>query len=67
MAAAAVASLDYPKILRGSIGACILTLVLTGLIVGIETVSSTGALTYETRFRAVFAASIGVGIVYFLA
>jgi branched-chain amino acid transport system permease protein len=67
MAAAVLASLDYPKILKGSIAACALTLVLTGLIVGIETISSTGALTYETRFRAVFAASVGVGIVYFLA
>ncbi|HKP27287.1 MAG TPA: branched-chain amino acid ABC transporter permease, partial [Dongiaceae bacterium] len=67
MSAAVLAPIDYPKIAKGSIAAGILTLVLTGLIVGIETISSTGALTYETRFRAVFAAAIGVGIVYFLA
>src|SRR5262245_33801950 len=58
--------LDYPKIVRDSIAAGVITLVLTCLVVGIETISSTGALTYETRYRAVFAASIGVGIVYFL-
>ena len=67
MSAAALAPIDYPKIAKGSIAAGILTLVLTGLIVGIETISSTGALTYEARFRAVFAAAIGVAIIYFLA
>jgi branched-chain amino acid transport system permease protein len=67
MAAAAFAPIDYPKIAKGAIVAGILTVVLSGLIVGIETISSTGALTYETRFRAVFAAAIGVAIVYFLA
>ena len=66
MAAVALAPVDYPKILKGSIAAGVLTVVLTGLIVGIETISSTGALTYDTRFRAVFAAAIGVAIVYFL-
>jgi branched-chain amino acid transport system permease protein len=66
MAAMALPPIDYPKVLKGTAAACILTLVLTGLIVGIETISSTGALTYETRFRAVFAAALGVGIVYFL-
>jgi branched-chain amino acid transport system permease protein len=67
MAAVALLPVDYPKILKGSIAAGVLTVVLTGLIVGIETISSTGALTYDTRFRAVFAAAIGVAIVYFLA
>jgi branched-chain amino acid transport system permease protein len=57
---------DYPKILRHSIAAGVITLVLTCLVVGIETISSTGALTYQTRYRAVIAASIGVAIVYFL-
>src|SRR5262245_23859280 len=67
MPAAVLAPIDYQKIAKGSIAAGILTLVLTGLIVGIETISSTGALTYETRYRAVFAAAVGVAIVYFLA
>src|SRR5262245_126659 len=58
--------LDYPKILRDSIAAGVITLVLTCLVVGIETISSTGALTFETRYRAVIAAAIGVAIVYFL-
>ncbi|MGH6893208.1 MAG: high-affinity branched-chain amino acid ABC transporter permease LivM [Dongiaceae bacterium] len=67
MSAVALAPIDYSKIFKGSLAACVLTLVLTCLIVGIETISSTGALTYETRFRAVFAAAIGVGVIYFLA
>src|SRR5262245_2032616 len=58
--------LDYPKMLRDSIAAGVVTLVLTCLIVGIETISSTGALTYNTRFAAVIAAAIGVAIVFFL-
>ena len=67
MAVAALKPVDYPKLTKGAIGAGVLTLVLTSLVVGIETISSTGALTYETRFRAVICAAIGVAIVYFLA
>jgi branched-chain amino acid transport system permease protein len=67
MAAAALQSVDYPKLAKGAIGAGLLTLVLASLVVGIETVSSPTGITYETRFRAVFCAAIGVAIVYFLA
>jgi branched-chain amino acid transport system permease protein len=67
MAVAALKPVDFPKLTKGAIGAAILTVVLASLVVGIETISSTGALAYDTRFGAVFAAAIGVGIVYFLA
>ena len=67
MAAAALQPVDYAKLTKGAIGAGVLTLVLASLVVGIETISSTGALTYETRYTAVAAAAIGVAIVYFLA
>lgn len=67
MSSAVQPPLDYAKLGKGAVGACILTLVLASLVVGIETISSTGALTYDTRFRAVFCAAVGVGIVYFLA
>ena len=67
MAAAALQPVDYPKLIKGAVGAGVLTLVLASLVVGIETISSTGALTYETRFTAVSAAAVGVAIVYFLA
>ncbi|HEV8390804.1 MAG TPA: high-affinity branched-chain amino acid ABC transporter permease LivM [Dongiaceae bacterium] len=66
MSAAALHPIDYPKLVRTAAGAGILTLVLASFVVGIETISSTGALTYDTRFRAVICAAIGVAIVYFL-
>jgi branched-chain amino acid transport system permease protein len=65
--AAALQPVDSRKLLKGTIGAGALTLLLGSLIVGIETISSTGALTYDTRFGALFAAALGVAIVYFLA
>ncbi len=67
MAAAALQPLDYPKLTKGAAGAGILTLVLASLVVGIETISSPGGITYETRYGAVFCAAVGVAIVYFLA
>ncbi len=67
MAAATLQPIDYPKIAKGAFGAGVLTLVLASLVVGIETISSPTGITYETRFRAVICAAIGVGIVYFLA
>jgi len=66
MAVTALQPVDYQKLTKGAIGAGLVTLLLASLVIGIETISSTGALTYETRFRAVFCAAIGVGIVYFL-
>ncbi len=67
MAAAALQPVDYPKLTKGAVGAGILTLVLASLVVGIETISSPTGITYQTRFRAVICAAIGVAIVYFLA
>src|SRR5262245_22257473 len=67
MAAAALQPVDYPKLLKGSIAAAVITLVLASLVVGIETISAPTGITYETRYVAVFTAAIGVGIVYWLA
>lgn len=67
MAAATLQQLDYTKLSRNSVAAGVLTVILASLVVGIETISSTGALTYDTRFGAIIAAGIGVAIVYFLA
>ncbi|HWA49013.1 MAG TPA: high-affinity branched-chain amino acid ABC transporter permease LivM [Dongiaceae bacterium] len=67
MAAAALQPIDYPKLFKGSVAAAIITLVLASLVVGIETISAPTGITYQTRYAAVFAAAIGVGIVYFLA
>jgi branched-chain amino acid transport system permease protein len=66
MAVAAPQPVDYQKLIKGAIGAGVLTLVLTVLVVGIETISSPTGITFETRYRAVFCAAIGVAIVYFL-
>jgi branched-chain amino acid transport system permease protein len=66
MSAAALQPIDFPKLVKGALAAAVLTFVLTSLVVGIETISSTGALTYHTRYRAVICAAIGVGIVYLL-
>jgi branched-chain amino acid transport system permease protein len=46
--------------LKQALAAGIITFLLTSLIVGIETVSSTGELTFNTRFKEVFIASIAV-------
>jgi branched-chain amino acid transport system permease protein len=67
MAVAAMQSVDYPKLALRALGAAIVTVVLASLVVGIETISAPTGITYETRYVAVFAAAIGVGIVYFLA
>jgi branched-chain amino acid transport system permease protein len=67
MAVAALQPMDYPKITKGAIGAGLLTLILASLVVGIETISSTAGIAFETRYRAVFCAAIGVAIIYFLA
>jgi branched-chain amino acid transport system permease protein len=46
--------------LKNALAVGVVTFLLTSLIVGIETVSSTGALTFNTRYTAVCIASIGV-------
>ena len=46
--------------LKTALAATIVTFLLTSLIVGIETVSSTGELTFNTRFKEVFIVSIAV-------
>jgi branched-chain amino acid transport system permease protein len=46
--------------LKNALAVGVVTFLLTSLIVGIETVSSTGALTFNTRYAAVCIASIGV-------
>lgn len=66
MAAAALQPINYSKIVKGSIAAGIVTVVLTCLVVGIETISSPTGITFETRYRSVFCAAVGVAIVYFL-
>jgi branched-chain amino acid transport system permease protein len=66
-AAAAHDIIDYRNFAKRAIGAGIVTLVLTSLMVGIQTVSTTTGLEVATRYRAVFFASIGVAIVYFLS
>jgi branched-chain amino acid transport system permease protein len=53
--------------LKGALGAGVLTVVLASLVVGIETISSPTGIAYETRYRAVFCAAVGVGVVYYLA
>ena len=47
MAVAALQPVDYQKLIKGAIGAGVLTLVLTVLVVGIETVSSPTGITFE--------------------
>ncbi|MGH6932669.1 MAG: ABC transporter permease subunit, partial [Dongiaceae bacterium] len=46
--------------LRTAFAAGVVTFLLTSLIVGIETVSSTGQLAFTTRYKEVFIASIAV-------
>jgi branched-chain amino acid transport system permease protein len=66
MAAAAAASVDYREFTKRAVVAGFVTLILASLLVGIETVSTVNGLEVATRYRAVFCASIGVGVVYFL-
>jgi branched-chain amino acid transport system permease protein len=49
-----------PEMLKQAVAAGIITLLLSSLIVGIETVSSTGVLDFTTRYKEVIIASIGV-------
>ena len=60
-------AVDYRDIAKRAIGAGLVTLVLASLLVGIEAVSTNFGLEINTRYRAVFCASIGVAIVYFLS
>ena len=62
----AVAAVDYREFTKRALVAGFVTLVLASLIVGIEAVSTVNGLEVATRYRAVFCASIGVAIVYFL-
>jgi branched-chain amino acid transport system permease protein len=56
--------LVIPTLLKQSIGAALIALVLTSLIVGIKTVDTNEALSFTTRFPSVAWASIGVGLAY---
>ena len=56
--------LVIPTLLKQSVGAALITLVLTSLIVGIKTVDTNEALSFITRFPSVAWASIGVGLAY---
>jgi branched-chain amino acid transport system permease protein len=51
---------ESQEMLRTAVGAGVVTFLLTSLIVGIETVSSTGQLDFVTRYKEVFIASIAV-------
>ncbi len=48
------------EMLRTAAGAGVLTILLASLIIGVETVSSTGQLDFVTRYKEVFIAGIGV-------
>ena len=54
------ASSVTPEMLKQAVAAGVVTFLLASLIVGIETVSSTGALDFATRYKEVFIATIGV-------
>src|SRR5512134_1873520 len=56
----AEASAMTPEMLKQAVAAGVITFLLASLIVGIETVSSTGALDFTTRYKEVFIATIGV-------
>ena len=60
-------TVNYRDIAKRAVGAGFVTLVLACLLVGIEALSTTTGLEIRTRYRAVFCASIGVAIVYFLS
>src|SRR5262245_27650930 len=46
--------------LKQAVAAAVITFLLASLIVGIELVSSTGALAYATRYREVFIVTVAV-------
>jgi branched-chain amino acid transport system permease protein len=54
------AAADTQELLKQALAAGVVTFLLTSLIVGIETVSSTGQLTFNTRYKEVFVASVAV-------
>ncbi|HYX02242.1 MAG TPA: DUF3382 domain-containing protein, partial [Reyranella sp.] len=54
------AASDTPELLKQALAAGVVTFLLTSLIVGIETISSTGQLTFNTRYKEVFVASVAV-------
>ncbi|HVR68555.1 MAG TPA: high-affinity branched-chain amino acid ABC transporter permease LivM [Verrucomicrobiae bacterium] len=54
------ASAVTPEMLKQAVAVGVITFLLASLIVGIETVSSTGALDFTTRYKEVFIATIGV-------
>jgi len=63
--AAAAASREAavtPEMLKQAVGAGVITFLLTSLIIGVQTVSSTGQLDFTTRFKEVFIVSIAVVI-----
>src|SRR5215831_14718192 len=64
--AVALPAVDYREFTKRAIIAGLVTLVLASLLVGIETVSTVNGLEVATRYRAVFFASAGVAVVYFL-
>src|ERR1039457_7004425 len=66
-AAFAPDAVNYRDIAKRAVGAGFVTLVLACLLIGIEAVSTTTGLEIHTRYRAVFCASVGVAIVYFLS
>src|SRR5262245_59770405 len=49
-----------PEMLKQAAAAGIVTFLVTSLIVGIQTVSSTGTLDFTTRYKEVIIASLGV-------
>ena len=65
-AVAAPVVADYREFVKRALVAGFITLLLASLLVGIETVSTVHGLDVSTRYRAVFSASIGVAIVFFL-
>src|SRR5215470_1906859 len=65
-AVAAPVVTDYREFVKRALVAGFVTLLLASLLVGIETVSTVNGLEVSTRYRAVFCASIGVAIVFFL-
>jgi branched-chain amino acid transport system permease protein len=60
--AGAPAKLVTPEMLKQAVGAGVVTFLLTSLIVGVQTVSSTGQLDFTTRFKEVTIVSIAVAI-----
>src|SRR5438874_13553067 len=60
-------SVNYAEIAKRAVAAGFITLVLSCLLVGIEAVSTNFGLEINTRYRAVFCASVGVAIVFFLS